>query len=575
MFTEPFYVTNNNEDKLYFFEHAYKNGNLDMITNTNKHMGTVVMPTGYGKSSQMFGDAIHHIENCDGKIVIIFAGPILRLVAQTQNDFHCSLGKICKDLCERKGVKFFINSSANSKEYKLEDINSDAYYISDFEDVFVKNKNAKVALIASCYDSLPKVAKKIEQIKKSAELCVYLDESHLAISSVRDERDFETSTSDGKERYNGLETLCKESDYLYAVSATPDKYVTEMINKIAYKRFCDADFATESYQYHIVDVKPNEAIHDNIILPFNIKMAGITAGSEIKISPEMCAEFMRTVHQNDTNKVPHKILVTCQNSKNLISLRTALKDMGFKVFSTCAKEGSKYNDKDEAKDIDPIKFIEEVDSCNEDCFVLHIRQLRQGIDIKTLTDTIIYNNTKVNDGVKKILIQTIGRVLRTLSSERGKCEDERKKKYSNILFVLEDGNLCYEIASEMENLLIKYYGRDGIRSFTCDHNVSGSLKGLTKVMKEKYGEDYDGDINVLEVIVDAWKISMKEYVETNLKPKVNKMKEMCFKNIYNNAVNEMENKFYHYSGEYDTSELFSDTEFMAFITDLFNKYGIE
>ena len=126
-----------------------------------------------------------------------------------------------------------------------------------------------------------------------------------------------------------------------------------------------------------------------------------------------------------------------------------------------------------------------------------------------------------------------------------------------------------------KNLLIKYYGRDGIRSFTCDHNVSGSLKGLTKVMKEKYGEDYDGDINVLEVIVDAWKISMKEYVETNLKPKVNKMKEMCFKNIYNNAVNEMENKFYHYSGEYDTSELFSDTEFMAFITDLFNKYGIE
>ena len=91
-------------------------------------------------------------------------------------------------------------------------------------------------------------------------------------------------------------------------------------------------------------------------------------------------------------------------------------------------ESDSEDEDEEFFDVDETEFVHNVDDYNGDCFVLHIKQLTQGIDVKTLTDCIYYNSSHLNDGTKRTILQTIGRTLRPLKGERGKRKDERLKK---------------------------------------------------------------------------------------------------------------------------------------------------
>jgi hypothetical protein len=229
--------------------------------------------------------------------------------------------------------------------------------------------------------------------------------------------------------------------------------------------------------------------------------------------------------------------------------------------------------------IDEISFIKEVDSWNDNCFVLHIRQLTQGIDVKTLTDCIIYNSTRLNDGVKRIIVQTIGRTIRPMAGERGLSKDKRIKKDGNVLFLIGDND--YDaVKNQTTNFLLQYYGRDGIKAFTKDIDRDYGKIGKNKIKfgngSSGFGDDY---YDYFETVIDKLLIDMEDYIQKNILPKYKlEMKlsgnKQNRKLIPSYLVN-MKEKFALYSGIHDTSTLLSDTEFMKKVSELFAKYNIE
>jgi len=552
-------------NKMNWMVDAYQNENIEYLIHkaSIEHKitkGNVIAPTGAGKSGLMFADAIFHIDHLaeNEKLVIVFAAPILRLVGQSINDFIDVLKYTHKDMTESGKFMFFVNSSANGKDYKTYGLNADVNRLADLHK-FEKSDTAKVAIVASCYDSLPKFAKKIDYVNSFATTAIYLDEAHLVINETRDDLDRDALKNEGKEKWDSLEALCT-AKYIYAVTATPDKYVKEIINKAA---GLDVDDA-------IINISPSELISKNIILP--VKTYIEEFDNDRVIDALVCEKFMAKVKAENPN-IKHKILVTCRNTPHLKELRDNLMADGYVVFGTNAKEGTTQTKDGEIVDVDAMEFINKVDKFDGDCFVLHIRQLRQGIDINTLTDTIYYNATRVNDGVKRILIQTIGRILRPKRGERGVSKENRLKKHGNVLFLIGKDDFVV-VLRETINFLLKYYGREGITAFTNDTNKDYGKIGKSngKLNLGENQDEYSKDI--FEDFIEELKVNMRIYVEEHIVPNHKWLVSMGGKDMLDEHIKEMQDRFYHFDGEYCTEELFTDTEFMKYITDLFVKYNV-
>lgn len=129
--------------------------------------------------------------------------------------------------------------------------------------------------------------------------------------------------------------------------------------------------------------------------------------------------------------------MTCKDSDHLKELRKSLENDGYKVFSTCSRYLYNLIEEDnyeEAKIMNVEKFTRNIENYDGDCFVLHIRQMICGIDVKGLTDTIIYDNFTGATSSWRVYVQTIGRILRCAAGERGMKMADRKKKYGNVYF---------------------------------------------------------------------------------------------------------------------------------------------
>lgn len=552
-----------------WFVEAYENGTLQYILkNTNKVKGTAVLPTGAGKSGVVYEDMVYHINNRkEGeKLVFNLTAPILKLEAQLLNDFISVAKEIFADKVDNGEFMFFINSSADGNAYDAEYLNADVKNFNKIED-FKASKIAKIAIIASCHKSLYKFAEKVDYLNEFATTFTYSDEAHLMVNETRDDLAYNALSDESKKRWDSLTEVFK-CDYFYALTATPDKYITAELNKAACEKEND---------YHIIDVPARELIAENKILPVKTWIQRVGNGDNEKITPEICSAFMESVKEDNPN-IQHKVLVTCQSSSHLNYLREELGKAGYTVFSTCSKDGGRLTEDEDFIDVDEVEFVNNIDAHDGDCFVLHIKQLTQGIDVKTLTDCIYYNSTRVNDGVKRTILQTIGRTLRPLKGERGKTIEERLKKYGNVLFLIGDDD--YDaVVNQMTAFLIKYYGRDGIKSFSKD--IERNYGGIGKTKRfgsgnSGFGDDFD---NFFETLIDALLVDMEDYIKKNVLPK-----HKAFMKLSGNkpnpkllpmAVASVKNKFAHYKGVYDTQELLSDTEFMKAVSDLFAKYDIE
>ena len=439
--------------KMEWFVDKYFNNELTYsIYNTGKKKGTVVVPTGGGKSGMIYEDIVKHIEmsSPNEKYIFNISAPILKLEAQLLNDFISVLKNIFIDRIKNDEFMFFINSSGDGDDYKVQDLNSD---VDNFANInaFLNNKSARFAIVASCHKSLYKFADQVETLNKVATTFSYLDEAHLVVNiGMSADKSYEKSSNKKKESWEYLRKLFN-CNYVYAVTATPDQFVTEELNNVA----------GEKYDYKLIDVPARELIEKNIII--SVKTYTIAAE---KITAPICIKFMNDV-KCDNPYIKHKILVNCANTDHLIELQEILVNNGYKVFSTCSKHGAMEGIDDDLVIMNPNEFINMVDNYNDDCFVLHIKQLIQGIDIKTLTDCIYCNNTTTNYCNERRIIQTVGRCIRTLEKERGVYVDMRKKKYANVLFV--NAYEEYDKSSEwIVAFLIKYYGRDCLKAFKAD-----------------------------------------------------------------------------------------------------------
>lgn len=445
-------------DKMQWFIDAYKRRTLhDVISKTTgghtisdsgKYYGTVCMPTGTGKSGVMYEDIIYNIDTFHGnKIIINVSSPILKLAQQLTSDLLNVMYGIYGDL---DFVEFLINSSDEGRNYDADIYGLDTSKFEIGFDSFMHSANKHVAIVASCHKSLYKFVNVVSKygLSKNAECITYIDEAHMIDIWPDTEEDDDITYVDLPK----LKKFCKK---VYMFSATPDHEVTcELDDDLSYNTDPTPN------ELYIINKHPSEAIEANEILPPLVSFESL-------YGTDLNAKVLINILHESQCAVPgihHKILVTLRSSKELKALRIELERQGYMVFSTCAKfgfgthmvTGTSYEDEYE----DVLEFINAVDDYDDDCFVLHIRQLIQGIDIKSLTDCVISTNGLRSRERYRHMIQTVGRVLRPMKGERGIDIDSRKKKVGRVYFITNTDDSQVETC--LRNFLIRYYGPDSV-----------------------------------------------------------------------------------------------------------------
>lgn len=550
----------------WFVDKYFNNELTYSIYNTGKKKGTVVVPTGGGKSGMIYEDIVKHIEmsSPNEKYIFNISAPILKLEAQLLNDFISVLKTIFEDRINNDEFMFFINSSDDGSCYNVQHLNSDVDSFSNI-DTFLNSATARFAIVASCHKSLYKFADKVKYLNNFATTFSYLDEAHLIVNiGMSADKSYEKSSNKRKERWDYLRKLFN-CNYIYAITATADQFVTEELNNAA----------GEKYNYKLIDVPARELIEKNIIVSVN----AYTIEAE-KITVPICIKFMNDVKE-DNPHIKHKILVNCANTDHLIQLQEKLVNSGYKVFSTCSKQGAKEGVDDDLVLMNPNDFIQKVDNYDDDCFVLHIKQLIQGIDIKSLTDCIYYNNTTTNYSNERRIIQTVGRCIRTLENERGVSVDKRKKKYANVLFV--NAYEEYDKSSEwILEFLIRYYGRDDVKAFKADiHKKYGDYSNGKDIFGNGNSHFTDGMFDdYIEIIINELKCNLENFIKKEIEPRhknilkiIGGSNSKLIEKRYNDVINHIKKDFN--KGDYNTFEILSNTTITKMISDLFNEYNIK
>ena len=163
-----------------------------------------------------------------------------------------------------------------------------------------------------------------------------------------------------------------------------------------------------------------------------------------------------------------------------------------------------------------------------------------------------------------------------MKGERGLSQEQRTKKYGNVLFLIGDDDFD-AVLGQTESFLLKYYGRDGFKSFAHDITKPGNVTGIKKMFgngNSGFGDEY---FNHFDVLINNLLIDMEEYIKKNVMPMHRTLSKLGASNkkLIPQSVAAIKEKFTHYKGIYDTNELLSDTAFMEAVADLFKKYGID
>lgn len=233
--------------------------------------------------------------------------------------------------------------------------------------------------------------------------------------------------------------------------------------------------------------------------------------------------WLNEVRANNPN-INHKILLTVSSWKEVQSLEAELDGLGFRVFSTCVELGMRLNGQEFTKDV--IEFINTIDNYNGDCFVIHIKQLVAGIDIKSLTGCIIATKQHGDAENYRKFIQIIGRTLRIgRDDERGMPISERKKQFGYVLFLLPQN---YSRDNMVSFFLDKYYGLDTLDFIKGEHAWKSSGNS-TLVFEDMFENmiDLDSEENYPTFIKELL-ANVEGCIRNELKPQ----RDFCLKNNY-------------------------------------------
>lgn len=442
---------------------------------TKKHYGHIVIPTGVGKSGVCIEDIIKNIEiQKSGVLIINISCPILKLTQQLMKDLFevIQLRNINTD-----NIRFFINSSDDGGNYDVSSLDMDVNPLSQFE-----TKHDRINIVASCNMSMWKFIKLTSKIRRASNdekekikfkyrgavrILNYIDEAHLL--PIKEY----TQTADGNDvdvdKRVDLQKLCENSEVVYAFTATPDPKIVEILY----------DYETEPMRgkRYIINTSAREAIQRGDILPPMVKFMRT---KELNLTLEQLNHIMKDALESNP-KIYHKILITAFSRPQLRELYEGLSKMGHKVFCICDPNGG-YEDFEHSN---ITEFSNEIEHYQGNCFVIHIRMLREGIDIKGLTDCVLFSRGHGDQDKYRMTIQTIGRVLRCLKGERGSkfvgtkkksyADSPRLKKYGGVYFISPSEDQITE--SNIRGLIERYYGLDCAvfeKHYELDKSGSGS-----------------------------------------------------------------------------------------------------
>lgn len=424
--------------KMQWFVDSFNNGTLtyeikDGCNKIGSNFGSVIIPTGGGKSGLVYADIVDTIASlgADERVIFNISCPILRLLEQFTKDLYDCISAIYGT----NDIKIFSNSSNTKDNFKIGDT------ILTFNKKFKESNLDRINIVLSCHKSLNKFINKINEFDtdslalkdKGYKIISYIDEAHL-IDPKKD-----VNSEDGT-YVSSFEDLLKYSTKVIALTATPNHYVTKLLQSV--------DGTNEFVHYKT----PHQLIKDNIILPPCVTMV---YANESSLSVNICRSIMEAARKANS-AIHHKILVSCNSADQLNSLKNELEAVGYDVFLTCCEEGQKFGDI--AYD-NITEFTQAIEDHDGDCFVLHIKQMIAGIDVKGLTDCII---SSPSDGCINLTtaIQTIGRTLRPQNNERGVDIESRTKKNGNVYIVTyNNDNSINKIAKDkMLGFVLSYYG---------------------------------------------------------------------------------------------------------------------
>ena len=478
---------------------------------TKKHYGHIVIPTGVGKSGVCIEDIIRNIEFYkDGVLIINLSCPILKLTQQLMKDLFevIQLRNINTD-----NIRFFINSSDDGGNYDVSSLDMDVNPLSQFA-----VKHDRINIIASCNMSMWKFIKLTSNIRNPEKdtdainfkyyglvnIVNYIDEAHLL--PIKEY----TQTADGNDvdmdKRVDLQLLCENSNAVYAFTATPDPKIVDILY----------DYETEPMRgkKYIINTSAKDAIQHGDILPPMVKFMKT---KELNLTIDQLSLIMSDAKKCSPN-IYHKILITAFSRPQLRELYEGLTKKGYKVFCICDPSGG-YEDFEHSN---ITEFSNEVEHYSGDCFVIHIRMLREGIDIKGLTDCVIYSRDHGNQDKYRMTIQTIGRVLRCLKGERGikfvgskkrqYADSPRLKKYGGVYFVTPNEDSYVD--GNLRGLIERYYGL-GIAVFEkrgeLDKSGSGSNELVDTHSSGATGaDDKETEENELNNLMMQIKTSIKE-----------------------------------------------------------------
>ena len=512
------------KNKMQWLIEDHKNQNVIYeIQSTHRNHGAISKPTGSGKSSLFINDIIYRIINhSDKKLMINISTPIIKLCEQQGND----LMEVIEGVKDYYGIntneiKYFINNSGDIDSYKNNKSSSLHSFNSIYKN-FINSSKCNIAIVINCHPSLSE--RMIPWLKKldneNIDIVTYIDEAHTISSKIATEQD--DTTID-------LNILCEKSS-VYLVSATNKQELVKIVN--SYDGVYD-----DSY---IILETPADAINTNKICAPKVHIKQTTSG---EIDFDICNDFMNMITKDGNI---HKVLITCKDTKSLKSLKNQLKENGYKVFSTCSAEGMNWSDTVEYENSnhkfnDVVSFINAIDECKTNCFILHIRQMISGIDVGSISDCIIQKNDTDNFNSYSNVIQTIGRSLR-LGKERGINVENRSKKYANVLFVTEESNKT--IYSDIEKFLISYYGIGQYEFHIGKAGIkhSSTTEEIDLGWENMFNNVSSGDtINYWENI----KTNIRKYIIEKVKPIIDINKELGvpYKKDIENEINLLEKKY--------------------------------
>ena len=514
-----------------------------IIAATKKNHGIIKQPTGTGKSGVIFEDIIWNIKNKkpSRKVVFCIVSHILNLNAQTFNNFFYTLKNI-NILADYK-TKLYLNSSTSTKEYEKMFDGLGEEICQDLDDM-VKG-DYDIAFVSSCCKSLRHFIKRTKELKKKGiDIICYIDECHSAVD-------------DRKLNYEiNLEELLKNSWKTYGLSATPSYFVKHFntaYNKVYKKGY---HFAEDEC---IINMDPADAIDNNLIIKPYVKILRTTDGVLTSMLINCCmTDAVNSKNKKGDLSAPyHKMLVTCSGCKEAKTLYAECTKLGWKCFINTS------DDNDVDKDIN--KFCKAVNEHVGHCIIFHCRKLVQGIDINSITDAIIVNNS--NDSVDNEcrIIQIVGRALRT--DKWGADEDHRNKKYANI-YVVTNGNEQYEYATAC--VFTKYYGLNNIIfDESCDFLMGSNP--LSKLFDSGRSVNTKNPFIIVKQTIDDLKLDFKKYITEDVLPVYKAIIENGGTIDIDTIVNSIN---FGALTSVNTMDLFDHTGQIKFIKQEFLSYGI-